>query len=43
MLCHEDIKIETKSQGFEAKQLMISPNKDRAVTLSIIFEDRIPA
>lgn len=31
MLCHEDIKIETKCQGFEAKQLMISPNKDRAV------------
>ena len=31
MLCLEDIKIEAKCQGFESKQLSISPKKDRAI------------
>ena len=31
MLCLEDIKIEAKCQGLEAKQLSVSPKKDRAI------------
>ena len=41
MLFLEDIKIELKSQGFEAKQISFSPTNDSAVVgaVALRFDD----